>query len=287
MIFADMHLHSTHSDGIYAPQELVEVVKQCGYGAAVLTDLNTVSASELFNECARQAGLLSLTGVEITCVEFGKEFHILGMDFHPEETRMQKLLTYLSDKETARTRRLFERGVRAGTLRGILWDEVLAYNFGITCLCNEHVFRAMKAKGLLQDSEYNRFFAENFSPKIEILLPYRLPSAAEVITAINGAGGIAVLGNPHGCGSYVEALVKMGLRGIEVSHYRCSEEETELFVKLAQRFGLYQTGGTDHTEPAGGQQTRYSQNENPYDYPPLSHGVEKEEFLKMYHRLLG
>ena len=56
-IYANLHLHSTHSDGKYTPEELVLLAKEEGYGAIAVTDHDTVTANEALMRCAAENGL--------------------------------------------------------------------------------------------------------------------------------------------------------------------------------------------------------------------------------------
>ena len=98
-------------------------------------------------------------------------FHMTAFHFDPEYPEMKDYLTKLSEKETDQTRQLFARGVDIGYIKNITWDEVLEYNKGITWLCNEHVFRAMKAKGLITDLEYEDFFVTCYGKHRDLVPP--------------------------------------------------------------------------------------------------------------------
>ena len=112
-VYASLHAHSTHSDGVYTPKELVRVAKDEGYGAMAVTDHDTITANkELAEEC-RKAGLESIFGCEFstTSKTTGLNYHITAFHFDPEHPEMRRYLDDLSEKETHQTRELFKRGV--------------------------------------------------------------------------------------------------------------------------------------------------------------------------------
>ena len=198
-IFASLHAHSTHSDGIYTPEELAQVGADEGYKALVLTDHDTISGNgEMLKACWR-LGLECMPGIEFSTnfapAQYG--LHVTAFHFDPEYAPLKEYLRLLSLKETEQTRILFERGVKIGYIKSITWDEVLDYNRGITWLCNEHVFRAMKAKGLVTDLDYREFFTICYGKyRAEVQTDIQFMDADQLIDLVHRAGGIAVAAHP-------------------------------------------------------------------------------------------
>lgn len=276
-IYASLHMHSTHSDGEYSPAELVKIAKEEGYRALSVTDHDTVTANEeLAIEC-KKAGLESIFGCEFstTSTTTGLWYHITAFHFDPEHPEMREYLDNLSEKETHQTRVLFHRGVDIGYIKGITWEEVLEYNKGITWLCNNHVFQAMKAKGLITDNEYNDFFKTCYGVHRDEVPPcFEFKSTEEVIELIHRAGGIACVAHPKDRLHTIEQLVKMGIDGIEVWHNTLNGEERKEALSLAQKYDLFVSGGADHEGLLGG---CYSYHKNPKETcfwaPPRSLGT--------------
>ena len=159
--YANLHLHSTHSDGVFSPAELVAVAKEEGYKALAITDHDTASAyPELVAACEKE-GLDCIFGVEFT-VSKPSYFHIVGFEFDPEYPEMKEYLGKMALTQTDNTKKCFDAAIKRGTIQGVTWDEVLEYNAGIPWLCNNHVFNTMEAKGLIKESEYMAWFEQNF-----------------------------------------------------------------------------------------------------------------------------
>ena len=272
-------MHSTHSDGVYSPKELVEIGKKEGYKALSLTDHDTVTGNaEVMEEC-KKAGLDSIFGIEFSTIsaECKHGFHITAFNFDPEYPEMKEYLYKLSEKETVQTQLLFERGVEIGYIKGITWDEVLEYNKGITWLCNEHVFKAMKAKGLITDLDYPEFFETCFGKYRSMVPPTcEFMEAEELIPLIHRAGGIAILAHPNNQLRCVERLVEMGLDGIEIWHSLLDIKERRAALELAKKYDLYVSGGCDHEGLLGGEYARYEHPEDTiYWLEPLSAGTQE------------
>ena len=155
MIFANMHNHSCFSDAAYTPEELVKLAKSEGYGGVILTDHDTVRGNYFMQKAARKAGLLSFLGCEFSTKGLGTAFHLLGYDFNPYEPEMIKLLYHVSQKQTQRSRLLFQWAVERGTLSDITWEEVLAASPFNDYFCNDQVAKALRIKGLMGEKTEN------------------------------------------------------------------------------------------------------------------------------------
>ena len=91
-LYANLHTHSTHSDGKYSPAEMVKVAKEEGYKALAITDHDTATAFPFLKEECDKAGLDCIFGVEFTAnselISSGY-FHMVAFDFDPEYPEMK------------------------------------------------------------------------------------------------------------------------------------------------------------------------------------------------------
>lgn len=288
-LYANLHTHSTHSDGAYTPAELVKIAAEEGYGALALTDHDTITGCAETGDLCRQYGLEHLFGAEFSspCDELSDNFHITAYHFDPEYPAMREYLDQLSARESHQTRVLFERGLELGLISGITWDEVLEYNKGISWLCNEHVFRAMKAKNLITDIDYPAFFRNVYGPRrdeVPDLYPFK--QTPDLIRLIHEAGGIALVAHPHKQLQYIGQLVEWGLDGIEVWHGDLPDiEERREALRQAGKHDLYVSGGSDHSGLCGGQYQRYEHpEETVFWLAPLSVGTTEYFFREIQNR---
>ena len=287
-MYANLHTHSTHSDGAYDPRKLVSIAAREGYRAFAVTDHDTATACPHVKAECEKHGMEYLFGVEFSspCRELGTGFHITGYLFDPTYEPMRLYLEERSACEAHQTKELFDRGVREGLLTDISWEEVCEYNKGITWLCNEHVFRTLKAKGLKQDTDYPDFFQTVYGKRRGEVKPlYPFLQADQIIRLINDAGGIAIVAHPANQLQYVEALTKMGIAGIEVWHpdvrLQSPTEELEA-LRMAQRYDLFVSGGSDHSGLCGGQYERYEHpEETEFYFPPCTLGTTEEFFREI------
>ena len=284
--YANMHLHSTHSDGVYSPTELVRIAKDEGYRALAITDHDTASAyPELKAACERE-GMECLFGAEFTVVE-PSDFHIVGFSFDPEYPEMKEYLANMAMRQTDNTKCCFDEAVRTGGISGITWDEVLEYNTGIPWLCNNHVFNAMKAKGLIRDDEYMAWFDKNFRQQRAWYPPsYDFKPLDEMVSLIKRAGGFAVCAHPSMRHlGMIDMLLSAGVEGLEVLHPSLTDEEKEMSRKICLERGLFISGGSDHSGLCGGYYDSFESEEalkaTDLYVEPLTVGVEEKYYREL------
>ena len=279
-LYANLHTHSIHSDGKYSPQELVQVAWEEGYRAMAVTDHDTVTANPEVAECCRELGMEYI---------FGAEFTSGPLDFDPEYPEMKRYLEKMVQRQQFETKTVLGWALEKGALTGITWEDVVEHNQGISWLCNEHVFRTLKSKGLLTDRDYYDFYVTHFylqrrevTPLHDFLVP------KEMIGLIRRAGGIAILAHPHGQLDRVEELVSYGLQGIEVYHPDLLPEEQRQALAIAYEKGLFISGGTDHSGLCGGIYASFEDpTESVFYLEPQSHGTMQEHFRELQNRKLS
>ncbi len=292
--FANLHMHSTHSDGEFSPTTLVEMAKDEGYKAVALTDHDSMSGVPEFIDACNKNGLEYVTGIEFTCVGVEEAYHITGLDFDINHKGVQEYCALMAERETFRTRTLFDKGSKGGTLMGITWEDVEKANPGIVWFCVDHVFRTLLKRGDVTMLDYNNFYKTYFNhgPENQFvydIMPNRLWEPDEVIDLINSAGGIATLAHPHNQLQYVPGLVKLGLKGIEAWHPDLDLDEIRETEKIAKEYNLYISGGTDHSGKLGGMD-RFDPGgklHGLFDVPPLMHGTSEENFRAIKDRIYG
>jgi len=290
MVFANCHCHSVFSDDDFTPEYLVKLAKDNGYGAIVLTDHDTVKGSYFLQKAARKAGLLSLVGCEFSVKGLGTDFHLVGLDFNTENTRVREVIAKEAAHATVRTRMLFDYGMKEGLLRGgITWQDVLDDHPDHDYFCNNQVFESMLKRGIYTREEHSLFkpvfsFKSEKSKEIapELSALYSV-SLEEAISAIKSASGIPIIAHPYRRIEYAEDLLRMGVMGFETKHPSLSEEESQFFDAFCDEHSLYKSGGTDHSSIFGGAHLQYPR----YDKPKECGYVTEEDFMKIYYRKLG
>ena len=248
----DLHTHTTRSDGVLAPADLVAAAAACGVTFMALTDHDTLAGyRDVVASGAVPSGLELVPGVEINALvtrDLGLwegELHILGFGMDPDDEAFEAALSM----QRGRRRVRFERTVEK--LRGLdlpIDAQVAALRtVDDDALGRPTIARALMAAGHATSVEdaFRRFLGWG-SPAY---VPREGLGPAEAIDVIRSAGGLAALAHfseARGRVDVVRELVEGGLRGLEV-YYRSFDAATTKSVRtVATDLGLVQTGGSDY-----------------------------------------
>jgi predicted metal-dependent phosphoesterase TrpH len=239
---ADLHIHTTHSDGAYTPAEVVDLARRSGLAAVAITDHDTVSA--LPPACAAAGRALEVVpGVEITTEHEGRGLHLLGYFFRPNDLALGSALARVRRRRQARFCEMVERlrgrgvsleeqDVRAAADRGVPGRRALA----------ELLVRAGKAVSV------RAAFASYLGDSGGVTVPSVGLPVAEAIALVRRAGGVAAWAHP----SYDEdtprrlaVLRELGLQAVEVDYPSLQGAKRRRLRAAAADFGLAVTGGSD------------------------------------------
>ncbi|MCL6458188.1 MAG: PHP domain-containing protein [Gorillibacterium sp.] len=244
---ADLHIHTTASDGLHSPEEIVQMAKVAGLTAIAITDHDTTEGIDAAIAEGEQANLIVVPGVEISTVASGQDIHVLGYymndkDFLFQE-RLQSLRSVRDRRNELMAAKLNELGIP------IDLNEIYAMHGG-SMRPGESVGRPHIAEWLIQHGAvksmreaFDRYLGKNGAAYVN---PPRI-HPQEAIAWIHEAGGCAVLAHPglYGEDALVPELVIAGLDGIEVYHSDHSPEDEKRYKELATRFNLVLSGGSD------------------------------------------
>lgn len=243
---ADLHIHTTASDGRYTPTEILRQAREAGLRYIAITDHDTVDGLLLLEQqgsLATEDGLTLICGIEFSTDLPDHEVHILGyhIDIHQPELREQ--LTLLTQSRRTRTRRIVEKLVALGF--NITYQEVLDIAGAATSIGRAQISKTLVAKGYF--STVGDVFEKLLAKGGPAYVPHDKLSPAGVIALIRKAGGIAVLAHPGlvGDDQVVLEVIQTGIDGLEVYHPRHDAKQTEQYLELARRHRLLVTGGSD------------------------------------------
>lgn len=240
---ADLHTHSTASDGVLAPAELVRRAHAAGLAAVALTDHDTVEGLTEAAAEARRLGLRLVPGVELSTDAIGREVHILGYYCRFEAEPFAVLLEEMRAARRERLERMVTRLNAAGV--PVALDRVRALA-GAGSAGRPHVARALVEAGHAAD--VNDAFARFLGRGCPGYVPRRKLHPADAVRAVVAAGGVAVLAHPGlvGDDGVIADLVAVGLGGIEVDYPAHTPEQAARYRRLAEDLGLIPTGGSDY-----------------------------------------
>src|SRR5258708_37925671 len=105
----DLHLHSTASDGVYSPTEVVKIALTNQVNVISLTDHDNVAGLEEARKAAASSGLTVLPGVELSSEEKKKDRHVLGYLFNPDDSAFLAVLAELRGARVGRAERIVQK----------------------------------------------------------------------------------------------------------------------------------------------------------------------------------
>lgn len=243
----DLHMHTTHSDGSYLPRELVRYAKEKGLVCISVTDHDTMSS---YDECADEAkklGLELIPGIEISAQFEPGTLHVLGFFLDRKHPPLKTALDDIQKARRERNPQIVEKLNRLGI--PITLEEVRAESGGKQ-IGRPHFARVLLKKGIVKSMQeaFDKYLAKGKAGYVD----KRRLSPSESIRQIRDAGGVAVIAHPKQMRldekqltEEVGRLAEEGLGGLEAYNSCQSREEAELYKRLAKRFNLLITGGSD------------------------------------------
>jgi predicted metal-dependent phosphoesterase TrpH len=237
----DLHAHTTFSDGLLTPEELVARAIDKRLGALAVTDHDTVEAIPRAR-IAAGAHLELVPGIEMSTAFEGADLHILGYYLNPEHGPLLERLVHFQQERRDRTQAIVTRLRELGVTVDL--DEVLELA-GPGVIGRPHVAEAMVRAGVVSD--FDDAFERYLGSQAPAYVPRPAFSPREAIALIHSADGVSVLAHPGSQmpDSVIERLCGFGLRGLEVWHPQHGAATVRRFQALTQRLGLLTTGGSD------------------------------------------
>ena len=244
---ADLHSHSSVSDGTEAPAEVMRRASAAGLDVIALTDHDTV-AGHWEASGALPPGLTLLPGTELSCRTEGHSLHLLGYLFDPADERLAGEMAEIRESRLHRARAMVNKLSALGA--PVTWEQVSEIAAG-GVVGRPHIARALVAAGVVPAFE-DAFTPEWIGPGGRAHVARYALDPVKAVRLIRAAGGVSVLAHPRGAArgwripdEIIEELAQAGLTGIEVCHPQHDESERRLLTELAGQLGLVASGGSD------------------------------------------
>ena len=241
-MIADLHLHTTFSDGMLTPEKLFIKAKKLGIKAISITDHDTVEGNYGAKELSAKYGVDFITGIELSCFDSQNEYHILGycIDIDNEDLHTHLAAFKLSRIERAEvmTKMLHKMGVN------INFNDIID-KAGEAPITRPHIAQVIVESGYVSTTKdaFNLYIGDG-RPAYAVKAIFQVEKA---IKLINNAGGVAVIAHP---GNFVNQkklfqFIEAGLDGIEVYHPLHNEKLRREYHAIANQYWLLETGGSD------------------------------------------
>lgn len=240
---ADLHTHSTASDGAFTPSQVVARARVARLCAVALTDHDTLAGVSEAREAARDTGVEVVPAVEISTAFAGREFHLLGYFVREDHDELNGALARLCAARRERYRSfvsiLRDRGLVLPADRADLIER------GTHSAGRRHVAALCVACG--RATTIHEAFRRFVGPAGASAKPKELLPIAEAIRLVSAAGGVASLAHPPDDleDARVGELAAHGLAAIEAAYRWPKASIAARWRTVAERFGLAVTGGSD------------------------------------------
>ncbi len=247
----DLHIHTTYSDGIYTPEEIVKQALAANISCISITDHNVVTGVVSANDYIKcnSLPLELIPGVEIDTFYGKYNVHILGYGIDCRNSELLKQLQWMSDGRIVRIKKMITLIQQLGY--ALTWDEVLVEAAASKSIGRPHIARCLINKGYFESIEdvFKQLIGEG---KPGYVKQDKL-TIGEAIELIHNAGGKAVMAHPAELEDKIIAtriVEEFEFDGIEVWNPSARGDE-KFWAELAGSNKLIATGGSDYHGDAG------------------------------------
>jgi predicted metal-dependent phosphoesterase TrpH len=268
---ADLHIHTTASDGEYTPSQVVALGRQAGLCALAITDHDTLAAVRDAQDAANEQ-IEVIPGVEISANYAGREVHLLGYFVSLDHVGLNARLADVCESRRERFRDFIVQLRTHGS--PIPPERVKLVEAHAQSLGRRHVAGLLTSCGIA--SNRTEAFHRFLGPLREKVQPKRLIPVEEAIRLVIAAGGVASVAHPPSelTEKDFQILASYGLGAVEVEFPGSTKTATGLSRERMHRLGLACTGGSDcHGAQPGKRQIG-------------SHGISQDE-LERLRQLCG
>ncbi|HIT06093.1 MAG TPA: PHP domain-containing protein [Candidatus Scybalocola faecipullorum] len=243
----DLHTHSNISDGSMTPEELMRHAAACGLSAVALTDHDTIGGIARARQAALQAHIEFIPGIEFAAYYKDREVHIVGLFINEQTPEFIDAVQQTAADRDARNGAMIQKMREAGidiTLEALHKEE------GRGVLTRANFASCLVRRGIVSSNQ--EAFDKYLGKDKPFYVPRKKLKPEDAIRRIHEAGGIAVLAHPllyHFTDTQLDQCVcdlkAMGIQALEAYYSKNGLFDTDRMKKLADKYGLYYSGGSD------------------------------------------
>lgn len=241
---ADLHMHTTFSDGRKTYQEVMDMAKENGVDVISITDHDTIRDVDALSAYAEKIGIRYIPGIELSTIYQGKSVHVLGY-FTDQSYLDEDLLAYTKQIK-------HDREVRARNMIDLLkkhfdieitYDDVKKEAYGI--IARPHIAKAIMRK--YPRFTHNEIFDQMIGDNCKAYLPSVELSLDDGLAFLERFSCVKVLAHPVLVKNHIKNdVLSRNYDGIEAIYYQNRDEDTAFYKKLASERGLLVTAGSDY-----------------------------------------
>ncbi len=266
----DLHCHSTRSDGLLAPAEVVRRAASRGVDVLALTDHDDVAGLEEARAAAAEAGIAFVAGAELSVSWDEITVHVVALGIDPANAGLLAGLAAIRDGREGRARRIADSLAAAGIADA--YEGARRHVTAERLISRTHFARFLVEAGHVR--EMKDVFSRYLTPGRPGYVPHAWAALADAIDWIHAAGGQAVLAHPgryrvsaSGLARLLGEFRDLGGDAIEVLSPSHDSGQVAQFASLARSYGLAASCGSDYHGPG---ESRVDLG----DLPPLPAGLD-------------
>lgn len=238
---ADLHCHTTCSDGSLSPEEIVGLAAKNSLQGLAITDHDSINAYATAIPAAQKAGIELITGVEFSTVHNDITVHILGYAFAPDNPLIRQLCERHQQRRQKRNQEILAKLAAHGM--PLTMEEVMTSTD--TSVGRPHIAMAMLKKGYIQSvaEAFHLYIGEEKSCYVRGD-PFLVQEAIDIL---HQARGFAIIAHPHLVkeSHIMRELLDMNFDGIEGYYAKMNPEQNRRWVKVGKKKEWLITGGSD------------------------------------------
>ncbi|SCN26062.1 Histidinol phosphatase of the PHP family protein [Clostridium sp. N3C] len=244
MIYSDLHIHSSYSDGNLSPKEIIRMAEASNIQCVSITDHDSISSQQQLTSL--ETSIKIVTGIELSSEYCGYEIHILGYFIDINNCELNNKLKIIQNTRIERVHNIVEKLKELDIDISLNDLDVNKY----VSLGRPHIAKILQEKGYVNSIKeaFYLYLAKDRPAYIErFKLNYK-----EALGLIRQSGGIAVLAHPGeiykniNIEKFIKELKVYGLNGIEVYHPSHNSDAVNKFYNIAKKYKLIITGGSDY-----------------------------------------
>lgn len=239
----DLHIHTSFSDGILSPEQVVDIAKSKKIDGIAITDHDTVDGLKSSIEYSKKiSGIIVIPGIEFSCIHDNDEVHILGYFI---DYKSKDIIEATIELKENRINRGIEMINKINSLGMKLTLEEVKELSNNDFVGRPHIARALAKRGYFSDEK--KAFDELLSRGKSAYVERKSLGIEEAINLIHKVNGIAILAHP-GLLKNKETInycIKNKIDGLEAIHSKHSKEDVTMLLEIGRKNKLIITGGSD------------------------------------------
>ncbi|MCH1429686.1 MAG: PHP domain-containing protein [Chlamydiales bacterium] len=241
---ADLHCHTSCSDGSVSPEKLLMLAKEKGLQGLSITDHDTVAAYGRIKELSKQIDLELITGIEFSAFHYGKSVHILAYGFHPEDPYIARLCQRHEKRRKDRIEQMVGKLNRLGIDLSV---EQLVESAGsdVASIGRPHIANALIKKS--KASSVKDAFQKYLGHGKKAFVPGEQISVIDTLQTIRQANAVAIIAHPHLIPDkqLFKEMLSLDFDGLEGYYANMPRSREANFINIAKERNWLITGGSD------------------------------------------